>query len=103
MTTEPVGPQSEDLTVTELDGCINVYNPVTQRAVLLNETATAIWHLIDGTRGIEAITRALAVRYDVSAADIGPEVATTVAELEREALLAPSAASPVHAPDFYVD
>jgi Coenzyme PQQ synthesis protein D (PqqD) len=89
VTTSPaVGPPIPGLTVIEVDGCVNVFNPATQRAVILNETATAVWKLADGTRDTEAVVEALAQRYAVEPAAIRAEVVAAIAELYGEALLA---------------
>ena len=88
MRLQVVGPPAEALTVTELDGCANIYNPATCRAVLLNETATAVWQLSDGTHDVEAIVVILADRYGMAPQAIRNDVVSAVEQLEGESLFA---------------
>lgn len=85
--TPPVGLPVPGLTTNEIDGCINIYNPWTRRAVLLNETATSVWRMIDGDRDVDAIVTSLAHLYDAAADDIRSDVITTIGQLRTELLL----------------
>jgi hypothetical protein len=82
-----VGPVIEELSIVEIDGCVSVFNPLTQRAVILNETATKVWHLIDGTRDADEIVRELAGTYAVEPAQIRADVAAAISRLRDEELL----------------
>jgi hypothetical protein len=83
-----VGAPIKALTITEVDGCLNLYNEQTQRVVLLNETASAVWRLIDGIRDVDDITAQLADMYGVSVNDIRPDVQAALAQFRAEMLLA---------------
>jgi hypothetical protein len=82
-----VGPVIADLSIVEIDACVSIFNPATKRAVILNETATKVWHLIDGTRDADAIVRELASTYAVEPAQIHADVAAAITLLRDEGLL----------------
>jgi Coenzyme PQQ synthesis protein D (PqqD) len=82
-----VGPVVAELSIVEIDGCVSVFNPATQRAVILNETASRVWHLIDGTRDADEIARELASTYGVESTQIHADVAAAIARLRDERLL----------------
>jgi len=82
-----VGPVIAELSIVEIDGCVSVFNPATRRAVILNETATMVWHLIDGIRDAGEIVRELAGRYGVEPTQIHADVAAAIARLRDEKLL----------------
>jgi Coenzyme PQQ synthesis protein D (PqqD) len=82
-----VGPVIAELSVVEIDGCVSVFNPATKRAVILNETATMVWHLIDGSRDADEIVQELASRYGVEPTKIHADVAAAITRLRDEKLL----------------
>jgi hypothetical protein len=91
---ERLAPAASGLTAVEVDGCVSVFNAATQRAVMLNETATDVWRLVDGTRDAEAIVQSVAEHYGLDPATIRADVVGAIDVLRREALLAePSAAA----------
>jgi hypothetical protein len=53
----------------------------------LQDTARAIWELIDGTSGRETIIASLAAKYSVDPAAIAPEVDAFLGELQAKRLL----------------
>jgi hypothetical protein len=81
-----VGPARHGLSVIELDDCVSIFNPATQRAVILNLTATMVWQLSDGTRDTERIVVELATRFGVDRAAIEAEVVAAIEQLRGEAL-----------------
>lgn len=85
---ELLAPATSGLTAVEVDGCVSVFNAATQRAVMLNETATDVWRLVDGTRNTEAIVRSIAERYGLDPATIRADVVGAIDVLRHEALLA---------------
>jgi hypothetical protein len=82
-----VGPVIAQLSIVEIDGCVSVFNPVTKRAVILNETASMVWHLIDGNRDADEIVQELANRYGVETTQIQSDVAGAIERLRDEGLL----------------
>ena len=89
---ELVGPPVAGLTVVEVDECFHIYNPVTKRAVALNETASQIWRLSTGDREFREVVATLAEHYGVDHDSIAGQVRTTIDELAAEGLYAETAA-----------
>ena len=88
MTEQTVGPPQRAVTEVEVDGRISVYSPSTQQLVSLNETASDVWRLCDGTRDASAIVELLASSYAVEAHVIADDVRCTIDRLITLGLLA---------------
>ena len=73
--------RNEHIIATEIDDDICLYDPLTERVTVLNQTATDIWYLIDGERDLAEIVDTLAVSYGVGVQKISDEVAKTVESL----------------------
>lgn len=84
----PVGPPLE-AAETDIDGRISLLNPRTERVLMLNETASDVWRLADGSHGLEEMTSLLAQSYDVSPDEIRADVAAVVRTLRDEGFLPP--------------
>ncbi len=82
-----VGPPSPQVVETEVDGRISVYDPETEQVTMLNETASDVWRLRDGTQSLEEMVEALARAYGVDADAIRQEVIDTVKQLHGNGLL----------------
>jgi len=65
------------------------FNPTTGRAAALNETATQIWKLADGTHDERQVIEKLARLYAVDATAIEADVLATIGQLRAEGLLPP--------------
>ena len=65
-----------------------VYNSERDEVSALNQTATEIWDLCDGTRDVAQVAGVLAERYGVEPALLLPDVATLVEALRARGLLA---------------
>jgi coenzyme PQQ synthesis protein D (PqqD) len=65
----------------EVDGDISLYDRVTQRALMLNGTASAIWRLADGEHTLDELVDTLAASYGEPAGTIRPDVERTVRDL----------------------
>lgn len=61
-----LGPPLTTVQALELDGSISLYDSATNQALVLNETATAIWRLLDGKHDAEDIVRVLSDAYGVA-------------------------------------
>lgn len=97
MTTQRIGPPVASVRALELDGEISLYHAASQQAVLLNDTASAIWRLADGQRSLREIVTDLAATYGTTEDQIRPDVERAVAELVAAGFLpaaAPDEASP---------
>jgi len=65
----------------EVDGDISLYDRASQRALLLNSTASAIWRLADGTYTLDELVDRLAAAYQVWPAAIRADVERTLRDL----------------------
>jgi hypothetical protein len=80
-TTGPVLVRRRRQFVEEMDGESLIYQRTTKQGVYLNETATVIWRLCDGTRSADAIIGALAELYPDVASDIASDVRAPIDRL----------------------
>jgi len=82
-----VGPPAPGVRWQDLDDRVVAFNPATGRAAALNETATQIWKLADGTRDERQVVEKLAQLYAVDATAIEADVLATIEQLRAEGLL----------------
>lgn len=83
---EKVGPVSDRILETEVDGDISIYNPSTEQVTVLNGTASDIWRLVDGNHSFDEIVALLASSYQVSRDAIADDVAETLRQLSEAGL-----------------
>lgn len=76
--------QQAGFLLEELDGELMLYSIATTKIFALNQSAALIWQLCNGQHTVEAITTALAEAYPESQAEIGPQVAQTLAQLHAQ-------------------
>ena len=88
-----VGPPQAHIVQAEVDGQISLYDPSSQRVVVLNTTASDIWLLSDGRHTLEGLVAVLAEAYGVEAQTIEQEVRATVNDLIEQGFL-PSLGEP---------
>jgi hypothetical protein len=88
MSESRVGPAAPGVTEIEVDGRISVYSPVTTDVLMLNESASDVWRLADGTLTLDGLVEALARSYGLEPGAIFDEVSATVARFRREQVLA---------------
>lgn len=69
--------------VADLDGNISLYADGQPQAVLLNDTASAIWRLLDAGLPLPEIVGQLSASYAVDGSSIIDDVRSTVEELVR--------------------
>lgn len=74
--------------IEDVDGESVLYGRTSAKAFFLNDTASAVWHLCDGTRSVQGIIDVLADAYPDSASDIAADVAAAIDQLAMEGLLA---------------
>lgn len=70
-----------------------VYNSERDEVSALNQTATEIWELCDGTRDVAQVAGVLAEKYGVEPALLLPDVAMLVEALRSRGLLAGDASA----------
>ena len=72
----------------DVDGSASLYVDDPARAVVLNETATAIWDVAGSAASVDEIVAALADRYGTTADEMRPHVERTLHDLAAEGLVA---------------
>ncbi|GEM_PF-4711451 len=85
--TETLRRTEADLTTVEIDGEVSAYNPVTDRVVMLNGTASDVFALCDGTLDVEGIAELLAGAYGADLGEVRAGVGQAVALLILEGLV----------------
>jgi coenzyme PQQ synthesis protein D (PqqD) len=81
---EPPGPTVVE---SEIAGCLALFHPDKAEVLLLNETASDVWRLIDGQLTLEAIVLALSHAYGVDPDAIRADVGRTVVLLRTHGFL----------------
>ena len=81
MSTEPVPSPRGRYLIEEIDDECLIYRMPIKTAIYLNDTATVIWRLCDGTRTARQIATILAEAYPDQAETILGDVQTTIDEL----------------------
>ena len=79
-----------DLVTRELDGEFILYDPVTDRVVLINYSATVIIELCDGTRTEGEIVVEVQRLFNSKGEKLDGEVRATLAEFEANGLFVPT-------------
>lgn len=78
-----------DFRFEELDGETVVYDPARAKATYLNDTATAVWTLCDGTRTVGAIIEVFAAEFADARDEIARDVLEAIASFDEAGLLTP--------------
>jgi hypothetical protein len=89
MATPPAGPRTPGTTEVELDGRVSVYSPLTNDVVMLNDTASSIWRLVDDRSTFEEILDALALAYGTPAETMAHDVAAMLRSFAEAGLISP--------------
>ena len=71
----------------EIDGAITLFHTGTQTALVLNETASDVWRLLDGSRDVEDIVTELITQYDATAERVRRGVEDALDQLTQHRLL----------------
>ncbi len=95
--TRPLG--RDDLLTREVDGEFFLYDPVTDRIVLINHSAAVIFELCDGTRTEGEIAAEVKRLYRSQAEQVDKEVRETLAEFRASGLIAPAQPTDPPQPD----
>ena len=83
-----VGPPAAHIVESEVDGRISLFDPQTQEVSMLNDTASDVWRLCDGTSTLDQVIELMAKAYDVEPDAVGHEVKATVETFYDKGLLA---------------
>ena len=89
-TPKRVGPPVAGVVEREVGGCFVLLCPDQEHVLLLNETASDVWRLLDGQLTLDKIVDLLARAYQAEPGDIYEDVEHTVASLRSHGLLAVS-------------
>lgn len=84
---ERVGPSRPNIIQTEIGDEISLYDPSSERVVVLNTTASDVWRLAEGDFTFDQVLELLSKAYGVESATIHDEVRGTVDRLRQEGLL----------------
>jgi hypothetical protein len=71
----------------DIDGTITLFHTETQTALVLNDTASDVWRLLDGSRDVDDIVTELIRQYDAEEERIRTGVADGLAQLKQHRLL----------------
>lgn len=82
-----VSPPADTVREVDVDGCLSLYRRDVDRVLVLNETASDVWRLADGTLHDDEIVALLATAYGVTGEVIEGEVRATLARLVQEGFL----------------
>lgn len=83
----PIGSRREGVTLVELDGRFCLFAPDTDMVVVLNESASAVWRLIDGQRTESELVDELALLFEVPRATLEADVHATVDRFAADGLI----------------
>lgn len=83
-----VGPPAPHVVESEVGGNISLYDSATEEVLVLNETASDVWRLCDGSQTLDEVVKLLARSYRVEPSDIHAEVVETVQGFRERGLLA---------------
>lgn len=82
-----LGPPRPHIIESEIGDEISLYDPTTERVVVLNITASDVWRLADGEHTLSEVVEMLARAYQVDPASIRDAVQSTVDRFLEERLL----------------
>lgn len=71
----------------EMEGEHLLYRIGADKAYHLNETASLIWQLCDGTRTVDQVVALLSAEYPESAQNLQGDIVATIAQLQHEGAL----------------
>ena len=87
MKADIVPKRSAGVFIEEIEGENLIYRLGTHQAIHLNETATVIFKLCDGSRSVQQVIDLLAAEYPIAEADVTTDVLDAVDLLVREGVL----------------
>jgi hypothetical protein len=82
-----LGPVPEPVREVDIDGCVSLYRRGHDAVLVLNETASDVWRLADGSLDDVEIVGLLARAYGVEPDVIEADVHATIARLVQEGFL----------------
>lgn len=82
-----IGPPTLGVLEREVGGCVVLLPPDQTQVLVLNETASDVWRLVDGDLTLSDIVSLLARAYGVEPLAICDEVASTIRRFEENGLV----------------
>ena len=73
--------------MTELDGVVAVYAAARDEVMVLSESASDIWRLLDGVRSEQQIVEAVAAQYAVPPESVASDISAMLASFRESGLL----------------
>lgn len=70
-----------------IDGAVTLFNTQTQTALVLNDTASDVWRLLDGDHEVDDIVAELAEVYDADVGVVRAGVEDAIAQFHEYLLL----------------
>ena len=83
-----IGPPAAGVMEREVGGCVVLLSPDQAEVLVLNETASDVWRLVDGDLTLSDIVSLLARAYGVDPLTICDEVVGTIRRFEENGLVA---------------
>jgi coenzyme PQQ biosynthesis protein PqqD len=87
MKADTIPTRADDVDIAEIEGELVLYRLGAHQAIHLNETATVIFNLCDGSRSIQEIIDLLTPEFPIAQADIAADVLEAVQSLVRKGVL----------------
>lgn len=84
-----VGSPSPGVQEIEVEGALGLFDPSSDRVLMLNNTASDVWRLSDGQHTLDEVLELLARAYGVDAAEIQEDVLSALESFRRHGLLTP--------------
>jgi hypothetical protein len=82
-----VGPPVAAVREVEVDGCLTLYQRDVDQVLVLNQTASDVWRLADGTLHEPELVDCLARAYGLDTESIAPEVHAAIERFVEEGFL----------------
>jgi hypothetical protein len=75
------------ITQVELDDQVCLYSPQGEQVLVLNETASDVWRLVDGTLSVAGVVDLLTRAYRADAHEIRKDVLDVITQLQAAGVL----------------
>ncbi|TDD98949.1 PqqD family protein [Jiangella asiatica] len=87
MSSSPAFAPAAAIRELDVDGEVTLYHEPTRTALVLNQTASDVWRLLDGQRTVAEIVELLARAYDTDADTVRSGVHTALEQLAAHRVL----------------
>jgi len=87
LTGKEVYGKNQDAFARVIEGKALIIMPSSGQSVVLNETATRVWKLMDGKQSLEEIIAAFCTEFDVSKSKAKKDILEIVSSMEKEKII----------------